>query len=60
MRLFSVGKAQKCNHDRVLAYWASPRRRRRLLWAGALVLLVAGFLGINALLPSQADRRLSR
>ena len=35
-----------------MAYWSSPRRRRRLLWAGAALVAVAGFLAVNALLPS--------
>jgi len=36
-----------------LAYWSSPRRRRRLLWLGAAFLAVLGFLAVDALLPSR-------
>lgn len=39
-----------------MAYWSSPRRRRRLLWVGALLLVVAGFFGVNGLLPSHGAK----
>ena len=35
-----------------MAYFSSPRRRRRLLWLGALVTVAGGFVLLNALLPS--------
>lgn len=31
---------------------SSPRRRRRLLWASAILIAVGGFLAVNAVLPS--------